>query len=157
MWERAECILKQVATPHFWQRIGHHLVPLTLSDWRLATQRWSKFAKLRQQSVCSHLRGAGGRKWRGKKRGGGKQQQQQRVSCDFHPNLQFWEVINFAGCSYSKVFWVCVVRKLFFSPAYLGCFWAIWEIRIPQCWRPLCFIYSREAFLLSSDGMFAAV
>ena len=49
--------------------IGHHLVPLTLSDWRLATPRWSKFAKLRQQSVCSHFRGAGGRKWREKREG----------------------------------------------------------------------------------------
>ena len=69
MRERTECILKQVATPHFWQRIGHHLAPLTLSDWRLATPRWSKFAKLRQQSVCSHFRGAGGRKGREKREG----------------------------------------------------------------------------------------
>lgn len=62
MWGRAEYILKQVATPHFWQHIGHHLAPLTLSDWRLATLRRSKLAQLRQQSVCSHFRGEGERR-----------------------------------------------------------------------------------------------
>ncbi len=153
MGEQAEYILKQVATPHFWQHTGHHLIPLTLSDWRLATLRWSKFAKLRQQSVCSHFREEREREREGeRKRGGGKQQ---CVSCDFHPNLQFWEVINFSGCSYSKVFSVCVVWKLFFSPAYLCYLWAIWEIKILQFWRLLCIICLRKVFLLSWESMLA--
>lgn len=40
-----------------------------------------------------------------------ERESRQCVSCDLHPNLQFGEVINFAGWSYSKMFSVCVVWK----------------------------------------------
>lgn len=155
MWEQAEYILKQVATPHFWQHIDHHLAPLTLFDWRLATLRWSKFAKLRQQSVCSHFRGEGETGGGIEKERGVESRAAVCASCDFQPNLHFWDVINFAGCSYSQVFSVCVVWKLFFSPAYLCYLWAIWEIRILQFWRLLCIIYLRKVFLLSSESVLA--
>lgn len=59
------------------------------------------------------------------------------------------------GCSYSEVFSVCVVWKLFFSPAYLCYLRAIWEIRILRFWRLLCIMYLRKVFLLSWKSVFA--